>query len=250
VAGIYNVLLGGQDRPVADERAASEFLTLIPDAVSAAYQNRNFLVRVVPYLAARAGIRQFIDIGMGFPARRNVHDLAREVAPDTRVLYVDSDPEVVARAKTQFAGASGVAVIHGDLRDPDGILAHSLLRTHINLDEPIAVLLVAVLHFVEDHEGPHRVVRTLREAAASGSYLALSHATGDELPPEVVVRACELFRNAAGPLIPRPLPDILRFLDDMEIIQPGVVNGSSWRPGHRVAESRRTLFYAAAAKKL
>ncbi|HUY45110.1 MAG TPA: SAM-dependent methyltransferase [Streptosporangiaceae bacterium] len=249
VARIYDTLLGGQGNPAIDQEAAGELLRLVPGAVMAAYQNRNFLQRAVQLLASQAGVRQFIDIGMGLPTHGNVHEFARRAAPHARVLYVDYDPAVISRAQAVLAGSRGVAAINRDLRDPDGIIGHPALRALINFDEPVAVLLTAVLHFIKDDEDPHAIVNAYKDAIVPGSYLTLSHFTGDGLSPEATHRVRELYQNATAPVVPRTHAEITRFLDGLEILPPGLVNGSAWRAGYMAAEPRRTIFYAGVARK-
>ena len=249
VARIYDVLLGGTANLAADQAFAGELLRLVPDAVMAAYQNRNFVRRAVQFLAGPAGIRQFIDVGMGLPTQCNVHEIAQRITPDAHVLYVDHDPMVISRARELLAGSASAAVVNHDLRDPDGIVHHPALTTLIDLDKPVAILLASVLHFIDDTENPHAIVRVLQQAMAPGSYLAVSHATGDWLPPEVTRRVRELYRIAAASFAPRTHEQIASFLDGLEIIPPGLVNGSAWRAGSMAVEPRRTLFYAGLGRK-
>ena len=249
VARIYDVLLGGTANLAADQAFAGELLRLVPDAVMAAYQNRNFVRRAVQFLAGPAGIRQFIDVGTGLPTQCNVHEIAQRITPDAHVLYVDHDPMVISRARELLAGSASAAVVNHDLRDPDGIVHHPALTTLIDLDRPVAILLASVLHFIDDAENPHAIVRVLQETMAPGSYLAVSHATGDWLPPEVTRRVRELYRIAAASFAPRTHEQIASFLDGLEIIPPGLVNGSAWRAGSMAVEPRRTLFYAGLGRK-
>ena len=249
VARIYDVLLGGTANLAADHAFAGELLRLVPDAVMAAYQNRNFVRRAVQFLAGPAGIRQFIDVGTGLPTQYNVHEIAQQITPDAHVLYVDHDPMVISRARELLAGSASAAAVNHDLRDPDGIVHHPALTTLIDLDRPVAILLASVLHFIDDAEDPHPIVRILQQAMAPGSYLAVSHATGDWLPPEVTRRVRELYRLAAASFAPRAHEQIASFLDGLEIIPPGLVNGSAWRAGSMAVEPRRTLFYAGLGRK-
>ena len=249
VARIYDVLLGGTANLAADQAFAGELLRLVPDAVMAAYQNRNFVRRAVQFLAGPAGIRQFIDVGMGLPTQCNVHEIAQQITPDAHVLYVDHDPMVISRARELLAGSASAAAVNHDLRDPDGIIHQPALTTLIDLGKPVAILLASVLHFIDDAENPHAIVRVLQQAMAPGSYLAVSHATGDWLPPEVTRRVRELYRIAAASFVPRTHEQIAGFLDGLELIPPGLVNGSAWRAGSMAAEPRRTLFYAGLGRK-
>jgi SAM-dependent methyltransferase len=177
VSRIYDWLLCGKDNYDDDRRLAGQLLALIPDARAAALANENFLARAVRFAVKDAGIRQVIDIGTGLPAMCNTGQVAREIEPDTRVVYVDSHPVVVSHARALLCGDPGVCAIEGDLRDPACILGHPGLRAVVDLREPIVILLTAVLHFVPDEDRPHRLVNALKAAMAPGSHLVISHAT-------------------------------------------------------------------------
>jgi O-methyltransferase involved in polyketide biosynthesis len=249
VARIYDYLLGGKENYAADREVAQNLITLVPDAVAAAHHNRQFLQRAVRFLAGEAGIRQFIDIGTGLPTQGNVHQIAQQSRPDAHVLYVDHDPVVVAHARALLADSETVAAIKGDLRDPDGILSHPVLRDHIDLDEPVAVLLIAILHFIEDSENPHGIVRRLVDAMPAGSYLALSHITADDVPLEMSDKARQLYARATASAVPRSRTAIERFFTGLTMADPGLVNVSAWRPEPASTGPARTIFYAGVGKK-
>src|SRR6266498_1582061 len=173
-ARMYDYYLGGKDNFPADREAADQALAASPAVRDMARQNRAFLQRVVRFLARDAGIRQFIDIGAGLPTQGNVHEIAQAITPDARVVYVDNDPIVVVHSDALLAGHNTTA-IKADLREPNVILEHPEVREVIDLDQPVAVLLVAVLHFLQDADDPVGVVARLRDAMAAGSYLAISH---------------------------------------------------------------------------
>src|ERR1700677_818256 len=156
-------------------------MTLVPDGREAAYQNRRFLRRAVRFLASEAGIRQFIDIGTGLPTQGNVHEVAHEINSAARVMYVDYDPIVIAHAQALLATEPTVVAINRDLRTPEEILAHPALQALIDFSEPVAVLLISVMHFIKDKENPYRIVETLKAAMPPGSYLVLSHVTDDDI---------------------------------------------------------------------
>jgi len=204
VAKIYDTLLGSQRWPAVDREAACELLRLMPDAVMTAHQNREFLRRATRFLAGPAGIRQFLDIGAGMPSLTPVHALAQSSAPDVRVLYVDNDPTVISETEPLLAAIPTVAAILGDVRDPQAILADPALGALLDLDQPVAILITAVLHYIEDDEDPLDVVGTLKTAVSPGSYLVLSHATGDGTPPEIVSQVRNLFRGATAPSLRDP----------------------------------------------
>ena len=247
VARIYDVLLGGTANLAADQAFAGELLRLVPDAVMAAYQNRNFVRRAVQFLAGPAGIRQFIDVGMGLPTQCNVHEIAQQITPDAHVLYVDHDPMVISRARELLAGSASAAAVNHDLRDPDGIIHQPALTTLIA--NAAAFWLAEPLQFRDDRENPHASGRVLQKAMPPVSHLAGAPATVDWLPPEATRRVRELYRIAAASFVPRTHEQIAGFLDGLELIPPGLVNGSAWRAGSMAVEPRRTLFYAGLGRK-
>ena len=207
VARIHNYLLGGKDNFAEDRQAAARLAAAIPDVVAGARANRDFLGRTVRFLAVEAGIRQFLDIGAGLPTMGNSHEVARAVAHDARVAYLDIDPVVISHAQGLLGKNPGVRAILGDLRDPAGILSHPDLRAHIDLREPAAVLLVAVLHFIPG-EQPYRAVSSLMAAMAPGSYLVISHGTGDNLGGDAIERMREVYAGATAPAAPRAAADV------------------------------------------
>lgn len=249
VARIYDYLLGGKDNFTADRGAAEELLRHIPDAQAACHSNREFLRRAVRFLAGEAGIRQFVDIGTGLPTQENVHEVAQEIRHDARVVYVDNDPVVVKHAEALLAKSPAVAVINGDLRNPDEILANPALRALINFAEPVAILLVASLHFIADEDGPCSIMRTLKAATVPGSYLALSHITVEQVEEESAVKARAVYERATEHVFPRWRAAITHFFEGMEIIEPGVVDVRSWHPGLSPHEPGRILMYAGVARK-
>lgn len=256
VARIYDYLLGGKDNFAADRDAAGALLSHIPDAQRACYSNRGFLQRAVRFLAADAGICQFIDIGTGLPTRGNVHEIAQEVNHTTRVAYVDNDPVVISHARALLATSPGVAVVNEDLRNPGAILGSPALKELIDFDDPVAVLLVAVTHFLTDDE--LYVIDQLKDAIPSGSYLVLSHISGDEVAEKPATEARAIYERASARVFPRSRDAINRLFHGMELVKPGLVSVDSWRPAlllqtigwpdGRTAR-RRTLIYAGVAKK-
>lgn len=178
VARIYDYFLGGKDNFEVDRQAAAELMRVAPDAPHTARANRMFLHRAVKYLSGSKGIRQFIDVGTGLPTQGNVHEVVRETNMRAHVMYVDYDPVVVthARALLEKGNEQNVSVHTADLRCPKDIIMRAIESESINLDEPVAILLVAILHFIRDDEDPYGIVDTLKDAVPSGSYLALTHA--------------------------------------------------------------------------
>ncbi len=181
VARIYDYLLDGKDNFAGDRAAARQLLRLVPEVAQVAADNRGFLQRAVKFLAAEAGIRQFIDIGTGLPTRGNVHEIAQRWRPASRVLYVDKDPVVVVHAQALLADNSTAIAISRDLRQPRTILGHPASQALMDFREPIAVLLVAILHFIGDDEKPYDIVEEIMDAMPSGSYLVISHGTADNV---------------------------------------------------------------------
>ena len=249
VARIYDYLLGGKDHYAADREAAAKILKLIPDATVACHENRKFLQRVVRYLA-EAGIRQFIDIGTGLPTQGNVHEIAQKHAPGASVVYVDYDPVVVSHATALLARDDNVEAIRGDLRRPEEILSSPDLTKLIDLSQPVAILLIAVLHFIRDDEDPPGVLKTLKQAMAPGSYLAISHITGDEMAKEDSLAAQDIYKKASAPVVPRTHGEIIQFFDHLMLIYPNLVNISKWPVELSVhGSTSRPLFYGGIAIK-
>jgi hypothetical protein len=200
-----------------------------PAAGLTARANRAFLGRAVRLAASEGGIRQFLDVGTGLPTQQNVHEVAQGAAPESRTVYVDNDPVVVSHANALLASTDHVGVLQGDLRRPAEILDHQLTRHLIDFSQPVAVLLVAVLHFVEDDDDPAGIVRTLREAMVPGSYLILSH-TVDESAGDVMGSAKAGFQRAGSPLVPRTRAQVERFFEGFDLLEPGLVDVQDWRP--------------------
>jgi hypothetical protein len=232
----YDALLGGKDNFAADRESADRLAEAFPSIRMAAIENRRFLRRVTSFLAAEAGIRQFLDIGTGIPTIRNVHEIAQAVASQARVVYVDNDPLVIAHARALMNSTpdGATASMQADLRDPDTILSHPVLRAALDFHKPIGLLLIAVLHFLDDPDEPHASLARLVEALPSGSYLAVSHATFDPLRPDVVEKLTALADPSAGQgtFRARTRDEVARFLDGLKLVDPGLVSIVDWRPEH------------------
>lgn len=229
-ARMYDAYLGGKDNYPADREAVRQILRDYPEVRPSALANRAFLQRAVRFLAAEAGIRQFIDIGTGIPSAGNVHDVAGEAAPGARVVYVDNDPIVNVHANALLTGSGTTGIVLADLRDPGAIMAHPKVRGLIDFTEPVALLLVAILHFITDEEDPAGIVATLRDALPDGSYLALSHGTADFHPPGATSRAASAYMKATAPLTLRTFEQISAFFDGLVLMEPGLVQAPLWRP--------------------
>lgn len=249
IAGIHDVLNGSRDHDPADRDAAGELLRTDPSAVTAAYQNRRFVESATQFMTACAGIRQFIDIGCGFLAPGAVHEIALGIAPDARVVYADNDPSVAAQVNASIAGHPSVLAVQADLRRPSSILDDPAVSSVIDMAEPVAIMLTAVLHFLTDDDDPGGIVAALMRAVAPGSLLVLSHAAGGYLAAAAVGNAREVYETAAAPFIPRDLVEVLGFFDGLDLLAPGVVSGAAWRPGYLAADPRRPTFYAGLGRK-
>ncbi|WP_083502471.1 SAM-dependent methyltransferase [Sphaerimonospora mesophila] len=234
IARVYDFFLGGKDNFAIDRQVGEATLKIAPDAPAAGRANRAFLRRVVHHLAAEAGIRQFIDIGSGLPTQGNVHEVAQRVAPESRVVYIDNDPIVLVHGRALLATNGSTTVIEADIRDPESILNHAELRARIDFDQPVALLLFAILHHINDHEGPGAIAARFRDALPSGSYFALSHFQnpGPSMP-EVSAQATtaeKLFNENLGTGRWRSREDILAYFGDMPLLEPGLVPLAEWRP--------------------
>ena len=203
-------------------------------------QNRRFLERVVRFLVSDCGIRQIIDIGTGLPTQGNVHQVAQEEAPATRVVYADYDRVVVRHAEALLARNERVAVVHADLRTPRELITHRELGKLIDFSQPVAILILATLHFITDDERPDEIIRLLRSTMARGSYLALSHITAEDVHPDDSESAQAVYASASAPAIPRTREEIARFFDELELVPPGLVNINMW-PAARGALHTRNL---------
>jgi SAM-dependent methyltransferase len=231
-ARMYDYYLGGKDHYAADRATAEKAMRSWRSVRTAVRENRAFLGRAVRHLAAEAGIRQFLDIGTGLPSANNVHEVAQAVAPDARVVYVDNDPIVLVHAKALLTGTpeGQTAFIEADLREPAKILAHPATRDVLDLTRPVALILVAILHFLTDEDDPAGVVRTLVDALPSGSYLVASHVT-PEFDPVGVHGLEESYRAGGVPAQVRPLDDFVHLaFEGLELVEPGVELVSEWRP--------------------
>jgi SAM-dependent methyltransferase len=234
---MYDYFLGGKDNLAPDRAAAEMVLQVAPQIRLAAQQNRAFLGRAVRHLA-EAGVRQFLDIGTGLPTQKNVHEVVREVAPDASVVYVDNDPVVLAHGRAILAGSENVHIVQADLCRPEEILDNPEVRERLDFDRPIAILLVAIVHFLQDADDPEKILARFRDVLPSGGYLVLSHVCGDALP-DAVAPVTDIYRRSSTPIITRSTERIRGFFGDLDLVEPGLVNVSAW---HRdTAESKRII---------
>jgi SAM-dependent methyltransferase len=253
----YNYFLGGTDNFAADRISGDAGLAIFPTARISAMENRRFLRRAVTFLVEEVGIRQFLDIGTGIPTADNVHEVAQSIAPESRVVYVDNDPIVLAHARRLLpnTGEGATAYIHADLREPDEILNHLELRKTLDLTRPVALMLIAVLHFIEEADDPNGLVATLSGALAPGSYLVISHGTRDFMSDEARAEwnswAEQDRTRSREPVTARTGAEIARFFDGMRLVPPGVVALPEWRSEIAPAErpsAADTAFYAGVAR--
>jgi O-methyltransferase involved in polyketide biosynthesis len=225
---MYDYYLGGKDNFEVDRVAVEEMRRVIPELFQTARENRAFLGRAVRYVAAR-GVRQFIDLGAGLPTQGNVHEIAQQVSPEARVVYVDNDPVVAAHGRALVAKDGSTTVIEGDFRDPDEILGHPALEKLVDLREPVAVLFVAVLHFISDTEQAARIVRRFGEVMAPGSYLVIAHGTR-AAGTAAVSKMTETYAAATERVSLRDPEEIVRFFDGFDLVEPGAVHLPWWHP--------------------
>jgi SAM-dependent methyltransferase len=235
-ARIYNYFLGGKDNFRVDRETAEMALAATPAVRDMARQNRAFLQRAVRFLAGQAGIRQFLDIGTGLPTQGNVHEVAQAIAPGAHVVYVDNDPIVLAHSRA-LLDAPNTTVVLGDLREPTTILEDSEVGKLIDFDRPMAILLVAVLHFIQDQDDPGAILARLRDAMAPGSYLVISHGTteADQTRPEVADKVVAAYQRSSAPVTLRSRAQIEAFFGDFELVEPGLEQVHRWRPDGPVA---------------
>lgn len=218
-ARLYDYLLGGTNYLPVDREVGEKLKLAVPDVVDSVMANRGFHGRAAVWMADH-GIRQFIDLGSGLPTQNNTHESVRRVVPGARVVYVDIDPMVAAHAGTLLAGDGSTAVITADLREPDAVLGHPDLRRLIDFSEPAGLLMTAVVHFVADDCDPRRLVSRYLAALAPGSYLALSHATRDRLPPRPVQAGMDTIASSTEHLYPRSKTEVERLFDGLELLPP------------------------------
>jgi hypothetical protein len=234
IARVYDYTLGGKDNYAIDRQVAELSHQVMP-AREGARANRAFLRRVVRFLVAEAGIRQFIDIGSGLPTQGNVHEVAQHVSPSARVVYVDNDPVVLVHARALLGRTDTTEVITADLRRPEDILGAATVRRFLDFDRPMGLLLFAILHHVNDDEDPAGLTRRLRDALVPGSYMALSHFHNPgEANPAAARQAMEaekVFAENLGTGRFRTRAEILAYFGDFELVEPGLVPYTEWRPG-------------------
>ena len=229
-ARVYDYWLGGKDNFAADREAGDRVLAATPGLRERVRANRAFLVRAVRYLAGEAGIRLFLDIGTGIPSANNTHEVAQQTAPDSRIVYVDNDPIVLTHARALLAGGpmGSIQYIDGDVRDVASI-TRAGART-LDFTQPTALLLLGILHLIQDAEGPHEIVARLMDALPSGSYLAISHPASDIHPGQAEAQR-RYNERVSTPQTLRTRAEVSRFFEGLDLVPPGLVYVHTWRPG-------------------
>jgi hypothetical protein len=238
-ARMYDYYLGGRTNFVADREAVGKLMAVFPQVLVAARANREFMHRSTRFLA-ESGLRQFLDIGTGIPTSPNLHEIAQRTAPESRIVYVDNDPIVLAHAQALLKSheAGRTAYLQADLTDPDSILSAPQLVDTLDLSRPVALSLNAVLQFVTDDLDPYGIVEKLKDRLAPGSTLAISHATADFISPETTAATTNIFYKASGTSTQgRDRAQFTRFFDGWDLVDPGVVTSHRWRPEEPAALS-------------
>lgn len=228
-ARLWNFLLGGKDNFAADREAAEQVLAFMPELVQSARYNREFLGRVVRHLAGEVGIGQFLDIGTGLPTADNTHEVAQATRPTARIVYVDNDPMVLVHARALLTSTpeGATAYIDADVREPDKILAAAEI---LDFEQPVAIMMLGILNFVVDDDEARAIVRRVVDAVPGGSYLVVSHPTL-EVHREAVERAMAMWNEGgSAPICARDPQEIARYFEGLELVDPGIVTVSQWRP--------------------
>jgi hypothetical protein len=246
-ARMYDYYLGGRDNYEVDREAADRILAAAPDVALGARANRDFLRRSVRFLAEN-GVRQFIDIGTGIPTSPNTHEIAHAVDPEARVAYIDNDPIVATHAGARLLGTGNTGFFLADMRDPRSVLEHPTIGELIDVKQPIALMLVSVLHFVSDQEDPAGLLAAYRQVLPQGSYLVLSHATAD-FHRRQAADVAEVYKKATAALTPRTHAEVEALFAGFDLVEPGLVQVHQWRPdGSTPDEGRDTGVYGAVGR--
>jgi S-adenosyl methyltransferase len=248
-ARIYDYWLGGKDNFTADRRAAEEVLAVMPVMAQVARSVRLFLAAVVHHLAADLGVRQFLDIGTGLPTANNTHQVAQRAVPESRIVYVDNDPIVLSHARALLTSApvGQCAYVDADARDVDKVLAEA--ATTLDFSEPVAVMMLGLLHFIPDSDDPYSLAAGYLAAVPSGSYLAVSHASSD-IDSDLLSAAARSYNtHSATPITLRSKPEVARFFDGLDLVPPGITSLGHWTPGATETAPARLPTYTALARK-
>ena len=248
-ARLWNYWLGGKDNFAVDRAVADQILEMVPEMVASARADRAFLGRVVRYLAGEAGVRQFLDVGTGIPTANNTHEVAQQIAPSSRIVYVDNDPLVLVHARALLTShPDGMTdYLDADLREPDEIIDGA--RRTLDLDRPVALTMLGILNFVPEDDEAAGLVARLVDALPSGSYVAISHPT-TEINGETMVEALRLWNEGpAAKMVLRSAQQVERLFGDLEMVEPGVVSCSRWRPDKGDEDAEPVPHFGGLARK-
>jgi trans-aconitate methyltransferase len=250
IARMQNYWRGGTDNYAVDRAAAEHAMAAYPDLAASVRANRDFLARSVRHLVTETGVRQFLDLGTGLPTAGSVHEVAQAIAPDCRVVYVDNDPMVLAHARALLTSdpAGATDYLDADLRDTGRLLDRA--GETLDLTRPAAVMLVSVLHMVQDHENPARIVAELMSALPTGSFLVLTHVAADLEPEAMAEMARRVNQHVARPTTPRDHATVSGFFGGLELVPPGVVRVPEWRPDSPEAAASASTQWGGVARKL
>jgi O-methyltransferase involved in polyketide biosynthesis len=250
IARVYDFWLGGKDNFAADRELGEQTLQAYPNLVFSVRANRAFLARAVRFLTGEAGIRQFLDIGTGIPTANNTHEVAQDVAPEARIVYVDNDPIVLshARALLKSSPLGACAYLDADLRDPDAILAAA--AGTLDFSQPVAIMLIAVMHFIGDDAQASAILKRLTAACVPGSFVVISHVGGDIDAAQQGEMVRRLNQSVAEKATMRDHAGVTRLFDGLDLVEPGVVRVSDWRPASDLEAARPTGLWGGVARKL
>jgi O-methyltransferase involved in polyketide biosynthesis len=249
IARVYDYWLGGKDNFAADRAMGERTLQAYPNLVYSVRANRAFLTRTVRFLVGEAGIRQFLDIGTGIPTANNTHEVAQRIAPETRIVYVDNDPVVLSHAKALLKSTpeGACAYIDADLRDPDAILAAA--AGTLDFSQPVAVMLIAVMHFVGDDDQAASIMDRLMAACVPGSYVALSHAASDIDAAQMAEMVRRLNESTAEKTTLRDRAGVTSLFRGLELVEPGVIRAAEWRPDTELEAASPAALWGGVARK-
>jgi len=249
IARVYDYWLGGKDNFPADRAMGERTIAAYPNLVHSVRANRAFLARTVRYLAGQAGIRQFLDIGTGIPTANNTHEVAQRVAPECRIVYVDHDPVVLAHAKDLLTSTpeGACAYLDGDLRDPAAILAAA--ADTLDFGQPVAVMLVTVVHFIGDDAEASAIINRLMGACVPGSFLTISHVASDIDAEQIAEMVRRLNETTAEKTTTRDRAGVTRLFDGLELVEPGVIRAAEWRPDTAAEAASPAALWAGVARK-
>ena len=252
VARMYDYFLGGSHNFIIDRKAAEHVLSVYPEAILGAKVNRAFLGRAVSY-ALEQGVDQFLDIGSGIPTAGNVHEIVHTINPEARVVYVDNDPIAVAQSKQLLTNVPHTEAVLADARQPQDILEHPAVTNLLDFDRPVAVLMIALLHFIPEDDEAKNIIKSIRNVLSSGSYLVISHGTSEHVPPDVIEKVAKLYAMSNSPAGGRTKTELTSLFTGFNLIEPHIVFAPEWRPTSPddlgLDDSHRTAMLAGVGRK-